>query len=150
MTFALNVFVFKEPLGKATFKAIGAGLGAWIGGVIGTLIPVPFAGTAIGTFVGGMGGDAVGGMIYDMIFGSKKILILALVRRVNLKLLQERGARRSTGKVRRDYGFGSGAGGSTFAKFGTVEQKKMLDAIAFAEGTTGSYMELSTVGKSDT
>ena len=70
--FALNVFVFKEPLAKAAFKAIGAGLGAWMGGVIGTLIPVPFVGTAIGTFVGGMGGDAVGGMIYDMIFGSKK------------------------------------------------------------------------------
>jgi len=29
--------------------------------------------------------------------------------------------------------------GSTTSKFGTVEQKKMLDAIAFAEGTTGSY-----------
>ena len=28
--FALNVFVFKEPIGKAAFKAIGAGLGAWI------------------------------------------------------------------------------------------------------------------------
>ncbi len=70
--FALNVFVFKEPIGKAAFKAIGAGLGAWMGGVIGTLIPVPFVGTAIGSFVGGMGGDAVGGMIYDMIFGSKK------------------------------------------------------------------------------
>ena len=70
--FALNVFVFKEPIGKAAFKAIGAGLGTWIGGVIGTLIPVPFVGTAIGAFVGGMGGDAVGGMIYDMIFGSKK------------------------------------------------------------------------------
>ncbi len=29
--------------------------------------------------------------------------------------------------------------GATTSKFGTAEQKKMLDAIAFAEGTTGSY-----------
>ena len=29
--------------------------------------------------------------------------------------------------------------GATSAKFGTLEQKKMLDAISFAEGTTGSY-----------
>ena len=36
------------------------------------LIPIPFVGTAIGAFVGGIGGDAVGGMIYDMIFGGKK------------------------------------------------------------------------------
>ena len=28
--FALNVFVFKEPIGKAAFKAIGAGLGTWM------------------------------------------------------------------------------------------------------------------------
>jgi muramidase (phage lysozyme) len=34
----------------------------------------------------------------------------------------------------------SGAsGGATSSKFGTPEQKKLLDAIAFAEGTTGSY-----------
>ena len=29
--------------------------------------------------------------------------------------------------------------GATSSRFGTAEQKKMLDAIAFAEGTTGSY-----------
>ena len=29
--FALNYFVFKEPLGKSAFMAIGAGLGTWIG-----------------------------------------------------------------------------------------------------------------------
>ena len=69
--FALNVFVFKEPIGKAAFKAIGAGLGLWLGGLIGTLIPVPFVGTALGGWLGGMGGDALGGAIYDMIFGNK-------------------------------------------------------------------------------
>ena len=31
------------------------------------------------------------------------------------------------------------APGATYSRFGTAEQKKMLDAIAFAEGTTGSY-----------
>ena len=69
--FALNVFVFKEPIGKAAFKAIGAGLGLWLGGLIGTLIPIPFVGTALGGWLGGMGGDALGGAIYDMIFGNK-------------------------------------------------------------------------------
>ena len=67
--FALNVFVFKEPVGKAAFKAIGAGLGLWLGGMIGTLIPIPFVGTALGGWLGGMGGDALGGAIYDAIFG---------------------------------------------------------------------------------
>jgi len=70
--FLLNVFVFKEPLGRSAFMAIGAGLGAWVGGMIGTLIPVPFAGTAIGAFVGGAGGDMLGGAIYDAIFGGKE------------------------------------------------------------------------------
>ena len=70
--FALNYFVFKEPLGRSAFMAIGAGLGAWIGGAIGTLIPVPFVGTAIGTFLGGVGGDKLGGFIYDGVFGNKE------------------------------------------------------------------------------
>ena len=70
--FALNYFVFKEPLGKSAFMAIGAGLGTWVGGALGTLIPVPGVGTAIGAFVGGVGGDMLGGMIYDMIFGGKE------------------------------------------------------------------------------
>ena len=70
--FALNYFVFKEPLGRSAFMAIGAGVGAWIGGMLGTLIPVPFVGTAIGTFLGGMGGDKLGGFIYDGIFANKE------------------------------------------------------------------------------
>ena len=69
--FLLNVFVFKEPLGKSAFMAIGAGLGGSIGAMLGTLIPVPGVGTAIGAFVGGAGGDILGGMIYDAIFGGK-------------------------------------------------------------------------------
>jgi hypothetical protein len=70
--FALNAFVFKEPLGRSAFMAIGAGLGAWIGGALGTLIPVPFVGTAIGAFLGGVGGDKLGGAIYDFIFTGKE------------------------------------------------------------------------------
>ena len=70
--FALNVFVFKENLGKAAFKAIGAGLGTWIGGGLGTLIPVPFVGNAIGAFLGAQGGDMLGGWIYDQIFGGSQ------------------------------------------------------------------------------
>ena len=68
--FALNVFVFKEPPGRAAFKAIGAGLGLWVGGALGTLIPFPGVGTLIGTFLGGAGGDALGGVIYDRIFAN--------------------------------------------------------------------------------
>jgi hypothetical protein len=69
--FALNYFVFKEPIGRAAFMAIGAGLGAWIGGLLGTAIPIPLVGTAIGAFLGGAGGDILGGAIYDMIFGGQ-------------------------------------------------------------------------------
>ena len=69
--FGLNYFVFKEPLGRAAFMAIGAGLGTWIGGLLGTAIPIPLVGTAIGAFLGAAGGDILGGAIYDMIFGGQ-------------------------------------------------------------------------------
>lgn len=69
--FGLNYFVFKEPLGRAAFMAIGAGLGTWIGGLLGTAIPIPLVGTAIGSFLGAAGGDILGGAIYDMIFGGQ-------------------------------------------------------------------------------
>ena len=61
-----------DPVGKAAFKGIGAGLGTWIGGALGTLIPVPGVGTAIGMFLGGAGGSALGSVIYDAIFKKKK------------------------------------------------------------------------------
>jgi hypothetical protein len=69
--FALNYFVFKEPIGRAAFMAIGAGLGTWVGGLLGTAIPIPLVGTAIGAFLGAAGGDILGGAIYDMIFGGQ-------------------------------------------------------------------------------
>ena len=61
-----------DPIGKAAFKGIGAGLGTWIGGALGTLIPIPGVGTAIGMFLGGTGGSALGSVIYDAIFKGKK------------------------------------------------------------------------------
>ena len=71
--FALNVFVFKEPLGKAAFKSIGAGLGTWIGMLVGSIPPlVPFGGPVIGLMLGGAAGDALGGLAYDWIFGGKE------------------------------------------------------------------------------
>ena len=69
--FLLNVFVFKEPLGRSAFMAIGAGLGTWVGGALGTLVPLPGIGTAIGMFLGGAGGDLIGGLLYDKIFADK-------------------------------------------------------------------------------
>ena len=61
--FAFNYFVFKEPLGKAAFKAIGAGLFAALGGLVGG----PFAPfTMIG---GSILGDVAGGALYDAVFG---------------------------------------------------------------------------------
>lgn len=61
-----------DPVGKAAFKGIGAGLGTWIGGALGSLIPIPGVGTAIGMFLGGTGGSALGEVIYDAMFKGKK------------------------------------------------------------------------------
>jgi hypothetical protein len=69
--FALNYFVFKEPLGKAAFMAIGAGLAAWLGGTIGSIVPV--AGTIVGAALGGWAGDKLAGLLYDGIFGNNNV-----------------------------------------------------------------------------
>ena len=66
--FALNYFLFKEPIGRAAFKAIGATLGAGLLG--GLLSVVPGVGTFIGAVGGGYAGDALGGWLYDNIFGA--------------------------------------------------------------------------------
>jgi len=63
--FLIQYFVFKEPVGKAAFKSIGAGLF----GFLGTILGGPFA---LFTGIGGaMLGDAAGGLLYDAIFGEK-------------------------------------------------------------------------------
>ena len=72
--FALNVFLFKESLGKSAFKAIGAGLGTWIGTGMGTFLGAGFASWItgpIGAYLGAQGGDAFGGWMYDQIFGNQ-------------------------------------------------------------------------------
>ena len=71
--FAINYFIFKEPLGKAVLKAAGAGIGAWAGGLAAAAAGsvIPFLGTAVGgtlgAIAGGMIGDALGGLLYDVI-----------------------------------------------------------------------------------
>ena len=69
LDFVLNYFVFKEPLGRAAFMAIGAGLAAWLGGIIGSVIPV--GGTLVGAALGGWAGDKLAGALYDAIFKKK-------------------------------------------------------------------------------
>ena len=67
--FALNYFVFKEPAGRAAFKAIGAGIGSWALGALGSFIPG--LGTFIGAVAGGWAGDTLGGLLYDAVFGNE-------------------------------------------------------------------------------
>ena len=69
LDFALNYSVFKEPLGRSAFMAIGAGVAAWLGGIIGSVIPV--GGTLVGAALGGWAGDKLAGMLYDAIFKKK-------------------------------------------------------------------------------
>ena len=64
LDFALNFFVFKEPLGHSALRAIGASLF----GSLGALIGGPFA---IFTGIGGAAlGDFLGGKLADVLFGS--------------------------------------------------------------------------------
>ena len=75
--FALNYFVFKEPVGKAALKATGAAIGSALGGAIGALGGVgilSWAAGPIGALLGGLGGDAIGGWLYDAFFAKKKPL----------------------------------------------------------------------------
>ena len=73
--FALNYFVFKEPIGRAAFAAIGttifSALGATIGTIGGAGVLSPFLGTA-GAVLGGIAGDFAGKWLYDTFFSGKK------------------------------------------------------------------------------
>ena len=73
--FALNYFVFKEPIGRAAFAAIGTtifgALGATIGTIGGAGLLSPFLGTA-GSVLGGIAGDFAGKWLYDTFFDKKK------------------------------------------------------------------------------
>jgi hypothetical protein len=70
MEFVLS-WMSGDPVGKAAFRGVGAGLGTWVGGAIGSLIPIPGVGTAIGMWLGSEGGSALGGLLYDKIFNNK-------------------------------------------------------------------------------
>ena len=70
MEFVLS-WMSGDPVGKAAFKGVGAGLGTWAGGALGTLMG-PGIGTAIGMWVGSQGGAALGGLLYDAIFKGKE------------------------------------------------------------------------------
>ena len=69
------VTLFKEPVGKAIFKAAGGTLGSWAGASLaaaaGSVIPFfgTVAGGILGAIAGGWAGDALGGFIYDMTVG---------------------------------------------------------------------------------
>jgi len=67
--FAINYFIFKEPLGRAAFKAVGSSLIGFLGGALGAVAGPP--GAIAGGLLGGMAGDALGGMLYDKIFTGK-------------------------------------------------------------------------------
>ena len=71
LDFLMNLFIFKEPLGKSAFMAATAGIGAFLGGALGTFIGGP-VGTLVGSVAGGMAGDFAGDALYDVIFGNKE------------------------------------------------------------------------------
>ena len=68
--FALNYFVFKEPVGRAAFAAIGATIFGALGATAGSVIPV--AGNFVGGALGGLAGDIAGKWLYDTFFDKKK------------------------------------------------------------------------------
>ena len=68
--FALNYFVFKEPLGRSAFAAIGSTIFGALGAGAGSVIPV--VGNIVGAALGGMAGDAAGKWLYDTFFDKKK------------------------------------------------------------------------------
>ena len=67
IAFLVNWLVFKEPPGRAAFKAVGSGLGMFLAGTAGSVIPV--LGTWVGAALGGIAGDWIGGAFYDLLFG---------------------------------------------------------------------------------
>ena len=70
MEFVLS-WISGDPIGKAAFRGIGAGLGTWVGGAIVTLFGAGI-GTFIGSALGGSAGGELGGLLYDTIFKDKE------------------------------------------------------------------------------
>ena len=69
--FAINYFVFKEPVGRAAFAAIGSTIFGALGATAGSVIP--FAGNIAGGILGGLAGDIAGKWLYDTFFDKKKL-----------------------------------------------------------------------------
>ena len=68
--FALNYFVFKEPIGRSAFAAIGSTIFGALGATAGSIIPV--VGNFVGGALGGLAGDMAGKWLYDTFFTGKK------------------------------------------------------------------------------
>jgi|LakMenEpi03Aug12_release.lakeMendotaPanAssembly.Ray.scaffolds.fasta_scaffold04444_45 hypothetical protein len=73
--FGLSWALGENP-GRAAFRSIGAGLLSWVGTALGGGIglaggPLAIAGAIIGGAAGGIAGDAIGGFLYDLMFGNK-------------------------------------------------------------------------------
>ena len=68
--FALNYFLFKEPIERAAFAAIGSSIFGALGATAGSVLPV--GGTFIGGVLGGLAGDFAGKWLYDSFFSGKK------------------------------------------------------------------------------
>jgi hypothetical protein len=69
--FALNYFVFKEPLGRSAFAAIGSTIFGALGATAGSIVPV--FGNVVGGALGTLAGDRAGKWLYDTFFDGKKL-----------------------------------------------------------------------------
>ena len=81
--FLLDVFLFKQPVGRAAFMASGSILGGIIGGVLGLIGGPP--GVLVGSIIGGIGGDLLGGAFYDLIVGRKSTGVVQQVGESSVK-----------------------------------------------------------------
>ena len=68
----LDIVVFKEPVGRAAFMAIGGVLGGLLGAMLAGVITVATGGTGIIltpllSIIGGISGDFLGGLFYDLL-----------------------------------------------------------------------------------
>ena len=63
IVFTMNALDPEISVGKAAFKAVGAGLGEFLG----LLTPIPGIGQLIGPILGGLAGEVLGGAAYELI-----------------------------------------------------------------------------------
>jgi hypothetical protein len=94
LDFGLSV-ALGEPVGRAAFKAIGAGLLGSIGAALGG----PFA--ILTGIAGGMAGDWAGGALYDLFFGGKKSSNRGIAKAAGGGQPSTRGGKPTSGPSRR-------------------------------------------------